>query len=75
MLFEIMYRRKDYCLADALRPDPFYGKRIYRANTDDLGTTDEAELEKAARQTAPEGYEFYRLTMFRPAPAESNNAA
>jgi hypothetical protein len=61
MQYEVVYRIKGYALADALRPDPFWGKRIFRVDTEKLGTEDEDEIRKAAIATAPEGYDFHTM--------------
>lgn len=61
MIYGIQYRRKGYALADAFRPDPNWGKRFFTVDTDKLGTEDVAAIEQAARDTAPEGYEFHRM--------------
>jgi hypothetical protein len=61
MIYRVEYRREGYCLADCLRPDPFWGKRIFSVDTEKLGTEDVAAIAQAARETAPKGYEFHHL--------------
>jgi hypothetical protein len=64
MNYRVEYRRKDYCLADALRPDPFWGKRIFTVDSKKLGTEDVKAIEQAARMNPPDGYVFAKLEAY-----------
>ena len=56
------YRVHDYTLADAFRPDPKWGKRSFTVDADKVGAhVNDAELIKAAHETAPERYVLARL--------------
>lgn len=58
----VEYRKKGFTVADAFRRDPEWGMRNFTVDPKDLSTTDKEEIERAARQTAPEGYELLRIT-------------
>jgi hypothetical protein len=55
------YRTHYYCLADAFRPDPMWGKRRFSVPAEKVGAAPDHELIEAAEQTAPEGYRLARL--------------
>lgn len=55
------YRVHYYCLADAFRPDPKWGKRTFSVPAEKVGAAPDHELIEAAHQTAPEGYRLSRL--------------
>lgn len=64
MAFFIMeYRVKGYTLADAMRPNPRWGKRIFTVSGDDLGTHDIEEVRRMAAmpEVTPEGYELFSV--------------
>lgn len=61
MIYRVEYRREGYCLADAFRPDPFWGKRMFTVDTEKLGTENVSAIAQAARETAPIGYQFHHL--------------
>jgi len=61
MIYQIKYRVIGFKIADAFRPDPHWGKRIFTIDTDKLGIDDAREIERAARETPPDGYEFFSL--------------
>ena len=54
MKYRLTYCRDDYTLADAFRPNPRWGKKIYSADLECAMTDD--ELIGGAKDTAPEGY-------------------
>ena len=64
MAFFIMeYRVKGYRLCDALRPNPKWGRRIFTAPGENLGTHDiEAVRRMAAMpENTPDGYELFSV--------------
>lgn len=61
MLFEIVYRKEGYQLSDAFRPNPFWGKRIFRVDGDKLETNNIESIREAAIATPPPGYEFFSI--------------
>lgn len=61
MLIWMEYRIKGYTIADAVRPNPFWGSRRFTVDTDTLGTEDMESITEAARDTAPDGYELHRI--------------
>jgi hypothetical protein len=63
MLYEIEYRIEGYHWTDAMRPNPFWGKRIFRVDTEKLGTEDENAIREAAIATPPERYKFHSMTL------------
>lgn len=63
MLYEIEYRVEHYSLADCMRPNPFWGKRIFRIDTEKLGTENEAEIRKVATENPPERFKFHSMTL------------
>ncbi|MBM5458715.1 hypothetical protein H8F21_14195 [Pseudomonas sp. P66] len=61
--FVIIYRVKGYTPADALRPDPYWGKKIFTANGEAVGTHD-IEVVRAlagSSEWIPEGYELHSV--------------
>ena len=61
MLFEIVYRKEGYKLSDAMRPDPFWGKRIFRVDGDKIGSNNIEAIREASIATPPSGYEFFSI--------------
>ena len=59
--YHMEYRRKDYTLADAFKPQFNWGKRRFSIPANTIGPATNQELIDAARETAPEGYELVRL--------------
>jgi len=59
MHYILTYCCNNYTLADAFRPNPYWGKRRYRVYPD-CEMTDE-ELIKGAVDTTPEGYWLQHL--------------
>ena len=55
------YRRKDYTLADAFKPQPNWGRRRFSVPANTVGISTDRELIAAARDTAPDEYELVRL--------------
>lgn len=58
---QVEYRVKGYKMADALRPDPKWGRRLFVVDTKDLGTDNPAEIKSAAIASAPDGYVFHSV--------------
>lgn len=62
MIFEVVYRIKGYSLSDAMRPNPFWGKRRFRVDSEKLGTDDIDAIKEASIATPPDDrYEFYSI--------------
>ena len=61
-IFEIEYRCHGYTLADAFRPNPRWGRRIFTVDGDKIGVTDIEQIKAIAVETAPEGYELHRVS-------------
>jgi hypothetical protein len=59
MRYAITYLCGGYTLADAVRPDPLWGKRRFGADVTEPHT--DAEIIKAARDSAPAGFWLHRL--------------
>lgn len=68
MLYEMTYLRDGYTLADAVRPDPRWGKRIFRCEVDQPHP--DTEIVQAARDTAPAGYWLHRVHAYGGDPHE-----
>lgn len=60
-IFEIEYRTTGYTIADAFRPDPKWGRRIFTVNGDRIGVNDIEQIKLLSVQTAPDGYELHRV--------------
>ena len=60
----VEYRDKCYKFADALRPDPMWGRRSFLVKTEDLGTEDINKIERKARDpdAVPDGMCFHSIT-------------
>ena len=69
--FRIEYRIKGYTLADAFRPQPGWGYRVFYADSDKLGTDDIEAVKEAAIATAPDGYDFHRIEALNRTATES----
>lgn len=61
MIFEIEYRVEGYSLADCMRPNPFWGKRIFRVDSEKVQSEDIEALRGAAIATPPERYRFFSI--------------
>lgn len=71
MAYEPFYRtvshRNDYTLADAMRPDPNWGRRRFTVPAAAVAHLSEAEMVQGAQEAAPSGYRLTRLEYY---PAE-----
>lgn len=59
--FEMEYRIPDYKLSDCLRVDPMWGRRVFRIDGSTINVDDIGEIERLARETAPEGFVLHRV--------------
>lgn len=75
--FVIQYRVKGYIPADALRPDPYWGKKIFTVNGAGVGTDDIEEVRTlaASPEWTPEGYDLLSVvdTDAKPPGNQSDN--
>jgi len=64
--YEMVYHRKDFTLADALRPQPGWGRRRFTVSASLLGDHTEQEALAAANEpdSVPPGYRLTRLALF-----------
>lgn len=58
-IFTMEYRKEGYSLADAFRPDPLWGRRVFTISAADAGTSDIEEIRKLAEATKPVGYKLH----------------
>lgn len=64
MAFFIMeYRVEGYSLADCMRPDPRWGKKIFTVDGNDIGTHDIEVVKQmaAAPENTPAGYVLFSV--------------
>lgn len=63
-IFIMEYRVIGYSLAHAFSTNPKAGKRIFTANSDDIGSDDILAVMEAARtpENTPDGYELFSIT-------------
>lgn len=61
MIYETTYLINRYQLADVFRPDPLWGKRIFRVAASDLPDHTDSEIVDAARAGTPVGYRLHRV--------------
>lgn len=61
-IFELEYRIHGYSVADAVHPNPRYGRRIFRVDGDTVGTNEPERIKALAIETAPEGYALHGVT-------------
>lgn len=71
----VEYRLIGFTIADAFRRDPTWGTRSFTIDPNALSTKDRAEIEHAARVTAPDGYELMRTRTPRTSPYEHDAVA
>lgn len=62
-LYVLRYLRDGYILADAFRPIPHYGEKIFSVKAGELPDHSEDEIVKLANETAPDGYWLQRVTV------------
>lgn len=65
--YRTIYHREDYTLADAMRPDPNWGRRRFTVPAAAVADFTEAEMVRGAQEAAPSGYRLTRLEFY---PAE-----
>lgn len=61
--YETVYHREDWTLADAFRPQPGWGCRVFTAPEAALLGMAEPALIGAAREAAPKGYRLTKLSI------------
>ncbi|MDP9992033.1 hypothetical protein J2W28_001061 [Variovorax boronicumulans] len=61
--YTTVYHRIDWRLADAFRPQPGWGSRVFTAPVAALGGMSESALLQAAHQIAPEGHRLTSLSI------------
>lgn len=54
--YRMRYLRDSYTLADAFRPQPGWGSKVYTAEAAALGEHTDQDVIRAAQETAPPGY-------------------
>lgn len=59
--YRTIYHREDYTLADAMRPDPNWGRRRFTVPAAAVADFTEAEMVRGAQEAAPAGYRLTRL--------------
>lgn len=61
MFYKVTYKKNGYQIADAFRPNPGWGERVFRVNESELPKHTDAEIVHAARLDAPVGYWLQRV--------------
>ena len=61
--YETVYHCNDWTLADAFRPQPGWGSRVFTVPASVLEGWDDARLIAGAKEAAPEGHRLTRLSL------------
>lgn len=62
--YRMVYHREDYCMADAFRLQPGWGRRVFTVPLAALGEHTEADMLTESRANPPAGRRLTKLSLF-----------